>query len=149
MHRCQARGFTLVELLVVIAIIGILIALLLPAVQAAREAARRAECINNCRQFGIALMNYEGAKKSLPFSRTPGGKSPVPDRVIPGGSPSSSAKQSWTTLILPYIEEQGISNQYDQTMPWFDNTTTGRPTNLSIVSQPIKMFVCPSTELGR
>src|SRR4051794_41146127 len=52
------RGFTLIELLVVIAIIAVLIALLLPAVQAAREAARRAQCVNNLKQMGIAMHNY-------------------------------------------------------------------------------------------
>ena len=62
----SSAGFTLVELLVVIAIIGILVALLLPAIQAAREAARRSQCLNNIRQTGIAMMNYESATKRLP-----------------------------------------------------------------------------------
>jgi len=62
----ERRAFTLIELLVVIAIIAVLIALLLPAVQAAREAARRAQCVNNLKQLGLAAQNYASSNNVFP-----------------------------------------------------------------------------------
>jgi prepilin-type N-terminal cleavage/methylation domain-containing protein/prepilin-type processing-associated H-X9-DG protein len=100
-RRRNPAGFTLVELLVVIAIIAILVSLLLPAVQAAREASRRMHCANNLKQFGLALLNFESAHRTLP----PGTMSR--DRFS-YASNSQSAGYEWPYLIhfvLPYLEE--------------------------------------------
>jgi prepilin-type N-terminal cleavage/methylation domain-containing protein/prepilin-type processing-associated H-X9-DG protein len=57
---CPNRGFTLIELLVVIAIIAALAALMLPTLSSARDQGRRAACLSNLRQIGLALHAYAG-----------------------------------------------------------------------------------------
>ena len=92
-RRAGLHGFTLVELLVVIAIIGILVGLLLPAIQAAREAARQSSCKNNLRQVGLALQEFESAKKQLPS----GGQG-----TIPGTTNTGYDLQSTFTLFCRF-----------------------------------------------
>ena len=64
-RRQSHWAFTLIELLVVIAIIAILAALLLPALASAREKAQRAQCVNNCKQLGLATHLYLTENKDI------------------------------------------------------------------------------------
>jgi len=129
---CLLRGFTLVELLVVIAIIGVLIALLLPAVQAAREAARRAQCVNNLKQIGLALHNYHDSLKTFP-----------PGRLGLDGVIATSG----FVLLLPFVEEPGLYElgQWDDGGIWNDKDPSWMDApRLQLIAARPEVYVCPS-----
>jgi len=65
----ERRAFTLIELLVVIVIIAILAAILFPVFARARENARRASCMSNEKQLGLAVLQYtQDYDEKLPTS---------------------------------------------------------------------------------
>jgi prepilin-type N-terminal cleavage/methylation domain-containing protein/prepilin-type processing-associated H-X9-DG protein len=117
----REHGFTLVELLVVIAIIAVLIGLLLPAVQSAREAARRADCTSKMKQFALAVLNHESAKRVFP----PEGEGYGWCVSAAGGSGDPRIlNMSGIVMILPYMEETAVFDSLDVNSP-FSNLTTG------------------------
>jgi prepilin-type N-terminal cleavage/methylation domain-containing protein len=128
------RAFTLVELLVVIAIIGVLVGLLLPAIQAARESARRVSCTNNLKNLGIAILNFHDSHKKLPTSNRAAGATNAP-------------RYAWSTLMLPYFEEQNTYDLYDFQSNWSKPTAANDKVlpNFKVVGQRLPVFECAST----
>jgi prepilin-type N-terminal cleavage/methylation domain-containing protein/prepilin-type processing-associated H-X9-DG protein len=148
------RGFTLVELLVVIAIIGVLVALLLPAVQAAREAARRTRCVNNLKQIGLSIENYESSKKKFPLGRYTGDGATT-GACAPALSLPDTTKYQATSgfvLLLPYLEEINLYElaRLDQYGLWNDDGAGAYHTlwqdaqSMKVVTTRPSVYVCPS-----
>jgi prepilin-type N-terminal cleavage/methylation domain-containing protein/prepilin-type processing-associated H-X9-DG protein len=129
----RLSGFTLIEVLVVIAIIGTLVALLMPAVQAAREAARRAQCVSNLKQIGIALHNYHDAVNSFPSGYIDSQNNPnnTPDLDMGPG-------WGWAALSLAYLEQQNLYNTIN-----FSLTITSRCNSTAALTS-LNVFQCPS-----
>ena len=127
------RGFTLIELLVVIAIIAVLIALLLPAVQQAREAARRTQCKNNLKQLGLAFHNYHGTYLMFPMGLTV--------------DATNFNAHAWGTMILPFMEQGNLTDQYNFSHPWAapQSPFTGMNDNQAVITTLLPAFICPST----
>jgi prepilin-type N-terminal cleavage/methylation domain-containing protein/prepilin-type processing-associated H-X9-DG protein len=128
------RAFTLIELLVVIAIIAVLIALLLPAVQAAREAARRAQCVNNLKQLGLAVHNYHSTNNALPPLFT--------SFATAGGPVAGDWPLGWAVALLGYMEQQALFNSAN----YSGGAPDGRNVN-TLSSTKINGLICPSESI--
>ncbi len=142
------RGFTLIELLVVISIIGVLIALLLPAVQSAREASRRATCVNNLKQMGIALHNYESSHGTFPPGWIAYFEVDDHDHVH-NGSARFQADASdyagwpgwgWGSMLLNQMEQAPLYNALNFNLPVFTDA------NQTVRTSRIASFLCPSDD---
>jgi prepilin-type N-terminal cleavage/methylation domain-containing protein/prepilin-type processing-associated H-X9-DG protein len=130
-------GFTLVELLVVIAIIGILIAMLIPAVQSTREAARQIHCKNNLKQIALATNAFVDAHGAFPPARL----ILRPVREEPRSRRCGGEHPSWVVRILPFLEQQAASDQWNVNQSYSQNSEQAR-------THVVATFLCSSRRSG-
>ena len=114
------RGFTLIELLVVIAIIGILAAMVFPVFARARESARKAVCLSNVKNIGLAIQMYLADNNdTLPpkehraevldyFSGIPGGGDEDPDWCTSHTVNLANPYLRWPTILDEYIKNRDV-----------------------------------------
>jgi prepilin-type processing-associated H-X9-DG protein len=112
-------GYTLRELIVILAVVGLAVAIGVPAFMAAKEMGRRANCMGNHKQFGLALINYEGRHRAFPgyVNRIP--STPGANYIVAG----------WLPAILPQIDRSDLYQLWCQGTP---------------KTEFLRMTVCPS-----
>jgi hypothetical protein len=80
------------------------LSILLPPIEFAQKEYAQSESMNNLKQLALAMLNYESAFKHYP----------APANYGPDGKPLLS----WRVLILPYIEELPLYNEFHLDEPW-------------------------------
>jgi len=168
-------GINIIELLVIIAFVGIMAALILPGLNRPRGIGQRtAECLNNLRQIGVAMHNYQSVHGRLP----PSGTWDVTDStyfewsalddIDKNKSHQATTRYSWVVNLLPYIDRSDIYDQWDfseakgrfhPAMPigadakgksgfgsyWIQSTSKNEVGgNAQLASLSLKVLTCPS-----
>lgn len=131
-------GFTLIELLVVMFILGIMTAILLPAVQAAREAARRVQCINNLKQIGLALNQYESTHRVFPAIFSDSGFAWNGQKLVPYAAHAYSP----LARMLSELDHGPLFNSLNLTLSHSEPESALGNLTSALVS--VGVFVCPS-----
>lgn len=105
------------------AIAGLFLGVAMPAVPASREAAKRAQCVNNLKQIGLAYHNYHAANNVFP----------APAIADKDGKPLLS----WRVALLPYLEQQELYNKFKLDEPW------DSPNNKALIKEMPNVYLCP------
>ncbi len=119
--RCRRRGLTLLELFVVLAIILGMLALLLPALQTSRRQAINLVCQSKLAQFRVGWRQLQQNN---------------PRAIATATGPKATV--SWRVLLLPYLEQQDLFNEYHPDRPW------NAPVNAVLRNALVPMFRCPA-----
>lgn len=103
---------------------SLMVMLLAPIYSGSNGLSRRAQCINNLKQIGLALHNYHDVYGCFPAAAT----------TDAAGKPLLS----WRVAILPFLEQPGLYNRFKLDEPW------NSPHNLALLGERPMVFACPS-----
>lgn len=134
------RGVTILEVLIVGVVAVLLIALMLPPTVRTRETSRRTECANNLKQIGLALHTYVDSQEVVPpaIIHSPDSSYTPRDFVL--------GTTGWL-LLLPYLDKQGLYDQYDFSQGAVPGSIGPSESNQRITATRMRVFYCPADQV--
>ena len=119
----------LIPLCIVLLFLAFVAAIGIPMWQAYRESKFRIRCANNLKMLGLAMHNYHDAYRSFPPAYLADSR----------GNPM----HSWRVLLLPFLGEKELYQQYDFEKPW------DSPENLRLADRIPTVYRCPSDKAAQ
>jgi len=156
-HR-RRKGFKIIDLMVAVLVVALLLAILPHFLGDARVYGRKTQCVNNMRNIGLGLVQFQTSKNGFPnagtFLENPEARDgdPKQSNIFEAitNPDSFSAENSpclfnWVVDILPYLDKADMANAWDKTLPYFSPTTTvsDQPPNGLISSYAVSILCCP------
>ncbi|RLT12972.1 MAG: DUF1559 domain-containing protein [Planctomycetota bacterium] len=136
-RTAKTRGITMIELLVIISIISMIALIIIPGIQASRESARKAQCVNQLKQFGVAIAQFETTNREFPASIT-SSDTTAWKRV---GFQSMSVHMQ----ILPYLEQKPLYDSVNlNPHPNSRFLAFASLSNFTALQTRVGTFLCPS-----
>ena len=114
------------RVLAMLGLFGFAFYMMMPSLGPHPEGTRRTLCRNNLKQIGLALHSYHDVYGTFP----PAYISDEHGRPL----------HSWRVLILPYVDQQELYDQYKFDEPW------DGPHNISLLEKMPPLYRCPSHE---
>jgi prepilin-type processing-associated H-X9-DG protein len=122
----QVTGKDLASTGILLGTLATIVVVLLGLLSEGHEVPRRAQCANNLKQIALAMQVYHDQHGTYP----------------PAASYDANGKPllSWRVLLLPYLEQQSLYEQFHFDEPW--DSPHNKP--LAARTPPVFEFRCPS-----
>ena len=99
--------------------------------QSVRETSRRNTCANNLKQIALAAQSYHNSFKTFPLGNVTLTQGICHGAALPGVGYPSQDGPNWLILLLPFVDQQPVYDNYDFHAFNESAANVARPANLS------------------